>query len=286
MEHTVVAIQFNRLGKKYYFDTANIDVKNQDKVVVETARGIELGTVVSDRMKIKNEELVSPLKPIVRIATQRDLDDYEENIEREIHVLKKTDDFVKKNRLDMKLLNCEYTLDRAKLIIYFNAEGRVDFRELVKDLANEFHVRIELRQVGTRDGAKVLGGLGPCGRETCCTKFLTEFQPVSIKMAKNQNLSLNPNNISGICGKLLCCIKYEDDNYKEMRKRMPKLNSRVQTPEGNGTVTQVNYIMEQVTVNIEGSFHNFNVSELAGFEADNTQDDNIIDDKELLNLEE
>ncbi|MBN2540897.1 MAG: stage 0 sporulation family protein [Bacilli bacterium] len=286
MEHTVVAIQFNRLGKKYYFDTSNINVTLGDKVVVETARGIELGTVVSERMTIKNEELVSPLKPIVRLANEYDLRDNEENAEREPIVLKKTEEFVKKNRLEMKLLNCEYTLDRSKLIIYFNAEGRVDFRELVKDLANEFHVRIELRQVGTRDGAKVLGGLGPCGRETCCTRFLTEFQPVSIKMAKNQNLSLNPNNISGICGKLLCCIKYEDDNYKEMRKSMPKLNSKVQTPDGMGTVSQVNYIMQQVTVMMDGSLHNYSVNELAGYETDNAQDDLSVEDKELLNLEE
>jgi len=167
MEHTVVAIQFNRLGKKYYFDTANIDVKNGDKVVVETARGMELGFVVSERMNIKNDELVSPLKPIVRIANEEDIRNYEDNNEKEVYVLKITDELVRKHRLDMKLLNCEYTLDKAKLIIYFNSEGRVDFRELVKDLANEFHVRIELRQVGTRDGAKVLGGIGPCGRQTC-----------------------------------------------------------------------------------------------------------------------
>ena len=161
MQHSVVAIQFNRLGKKYYFDTANIDVKNGDKVVVETARGVELGFVVSDKMMIGNEDLVSPLKPIVRIASPSDIKRHEENVEKEIYVLAKTDELVRKNELEMKLLNCEYTLDRAKLIIYFNAEGRVDFRELVKDLATEFHVRIELRQVGTRDGAKVLGWYRP-----------------------------------------------------------------------------------------------------------------------------
>jgi cell fate regulator YaaT (PSP1 superfamily) len=286
MEHTVVAIQFNRLGKKYYFDTAHIEVKRGDKVVVETARGIELGFVASDRMSIGNEELVSPLKPIVRIATEEDIRNYEENTSKEPFVMKKTDELVKKNELEMKLLNCEYTLDRTKLIIYFNAEGRVDFRELVKDLANEFHVRIELRQVGTRDGAKVLGGIGPCGRQTCCTTFLNEFQPVSIKMAKNQNLSLNPNNISGICGKLLCCIKYEDDQYKEIRRNMPKMNSYVLTPSGKGQVVQVNYIMQQVTVNIEGNFYNYHISELTFEAKDDLQDDIQVDDKELLNLEE
>lgn len=285
MEHTVVAIQFNRLGKKYYFDTAHIEVAIGDKVVVETARGMELGTVVSERMTIKNDELVSPLKPIVRKANADDISHNEENIEKEPHVLKRTDELVKKNRLEMKLLNCEYTLDRSKLIIYFNADGRVDFRELVKDLANEFHVRIELRQVGTRDGAKVLGGLGPCGRETCCTRFLTEFQPVSIKMAKTQNLSLNPNNISGICGKLLCCIKYEDDIYKELRKRMPKVGSFVDTPAGRGKVTQVNYIMQQVFADVSGTVYVFQNDEL-GVEQTDAQDDFDIDDKELLNLEE
>ncbi len=285
MEHTVVAIQFNNLGKKYYFDTAHINVNNGDKVVVETARGLELGFVVSDKMIINNNELVSPLKPIVRLATQNDVKQYEENLEKETYVLKKTEELVNKNNLDMKLLNCEYTLDRAKLIIYFNAEGRVDFRELVKDLANEFHVRIELRQVGTRDGAKVLGGIGPCGRQTCCTQFLNEFQPVSIKMAKNQNLSLNPNNISGICGKLLCCIKYEDDTYKEIRKGMPKISSYVETPSGQGRVTQVNYVMQTATVDIQGTPHNFHVSEIK-FDKVTDIEDTQIDDKELLDLEE
>ncbi len=285
MVHTVVAIQFNRLGKKYYFDTAHIDVKKGDKVVVETARGIELGFVVSDIMSLKNEDLVSPLKPVVRIANTTDVTQYEENVEKEVEVLKKTDELIKRHQLEMKLLNCEYTLDRTKLIIYFNAEGRVDFRELVKDLATEFHVRIELRQVGTRDGAKVLGGIGPCGRQTCCTKFLTEFQPVSIKMAKNQNLSLNPNNISGICGKLLCCIKYEDETYKELRREMPKMDSYVETPIGRGRVTQINYILEQVSVIVEGNSHVYNKSEIK-FEQSASQEDLDVDDKELLNLEE
>jgi cell fate regulator YaaT (PSP1 superfamily) len=285
MQHSVVAIQFNRLGKKYYFDTANIDVKNGDKVVVETARGVELGFVVSNIMMIGSDELVSPLKPIVRIANPSDVKRYEENLEKEIIVLSKTDQLVKKNKLEMKLLNCEYTLDRAKLIIYFNAEGRVDFRELVKDLANEFHVRIELRQVGTRDGAKVLGGIGPCGRQTCCTTFLNEFQPVSIKMAKNQNLSLNPNNISGICGKLLCCINYEDDQYKELRQIMPKMDSVVSTAEGRGRVTNINFILQQVTVRIKDVQHVFHIDEIE-FKQKASQENLDVVDKELLNLEE
>lgn len=285
MQHSVVAIQFNRLGKKYHFDTANIDVKNGDKVVVETARGVELGFVVSNIMQIGNEDLVSPLKPIVRIATPHDVKKYEENVEKEARVLLKTEELIITNKLEMKLLNCEYTLDRSKLIIYFNAEGRVDFRELVKDLANEFHVRIELRQVGTRDGAKVLGGIGPCGRQTCCTTFLHEFQPVSIKMAKNQNLSLNPNNISGICGKLLCCINFEDEQYKELRKIMPKMDSFVNTPEGRGRVTNVNFVLEQVTVSIKDATHVFKLSEIK-FKQKAPQENLKVKDKKLLNLEE
>jgi len=285
MQHTVVAIQFNRLGKKYYFDTANIEVKNGDKVIVETARGVELGFVVSDKMQIGNEDLVSPLKPIVRIANQSDISRYEDNREKEKFVLKKTEELIFKNKLDMKLLNCEYTLDKSKLIIYFNAEGRVDFRELVKDLANEFHVRIELRQVGTRDGAKVLGGIGPCGRQTCCTTFLNEFQPVSIKMAKNQNLSLNPNNISGICGKLLCCINYEDKQYKEARGKMPKMDSYVNTPEGKGRVSNLNYILEEVTVVVKDTPRIFKLTEIK-FKQRASQENLVVKDKNLLKLEE
>ncbi len=286
MQHKVVAIQFDRLGKKYYFDTENIRVNNGDKVVVETIRGLELGSVVSDEMEISNEDLVSPLKPIIRVASQSDLKKHEENVADEPIVLDITEKLIIKNQLEMKLLNCEYTLDRSKLIIYFNAEGRVDFRELVKDLANEFHVRIELRQVGVRDGAKVLGGIGQCGRLTCCTTFLYEFQPVSIKMAKNQNLSLNPNNISGICGKLLCCIKYEDDNYKEFRERMPKIDSTVDTPDGKAQVKQLNYIMHSVQVELKNkNLVTYDISQIK-FKDKASQEDLEIDDKELLNLEE
>lgn len=285
MQHTVVSIQFNRLGKKYYFDTANLNVKKGDKVVVETIRGIELGFVVSEITKIGQDDLVSPLKPIVRFANEEDIRKYDENTKKEAVVLKKTEEFIKKHDLSMKLLNCEYTLDSSKLIIYFNSEGRVDFRDLVKDLANEFRVRIELRQVGARDGAKVLGGIGPCGRETCCTKFLHDFQPVSIRMAKNQDLSLNPNNISGICGKLLCCLTYEDSYYKETRKIMPKMNSYVQTPEGNGKVTYLNFVLQEVTVRIKDINHKFHLSDIKFKETASKEDLNV-KDKELLNLEE
>jgi cell fate regulator YaaT (PSP1 superfamily) len=263
MVYQVAQIQFNKLSKKYYFDYNQLPIKNGDQVVVETVRGVEMGFVVSDLIQIDESELVSPLKPVLRIATQEDKQMYEENIKSEVRVMERTSELVRRNQLDMKLLNCEFTLDRSKLIIYFNADGRIDFRELVKDLATEFHLRIELRQVGARDGAKVLGGIGPCGYLTCCTTFLGEFQPVSIKMAKNQSLSLNPSNISGLCGKLLCCINYEDDLYKQYRKEMPKLDSYVQTPEGKGRVLQVNFLTQICKISTEtGGVGYFHVSDI------------------------
>ncbi|HPD99795.1 MAG TPA: stage 0 sporulation family protein [Bacillota bacterium] len=278
MQHTVVAIQFNRLGKKYHFSTNNIDLKMGDFVVVETIRGFELGEVVSNVMQISDQDIVSPLKPILRLANFEDLKTHKENIEKEPHVLQKTQDLVKQNNLDMKLLNCEYTLDRTKLIIYFTAEGRVDFRELVKDLANEFHVRIELRQVGARDGAKVIGGIGPCGRQTCCTTFLREFEPVSIKMAKNQNLSLNPSNISGICGKLLCCIRYEDENYRDFKKEMPNINSLVWTLEGRGKVVDINYSLQSATIQFkDGTTKIFDINEIADTKEELSDDVSILE---------
>jgi cell fate regulator YaaT (PSP1 superfamily) len=248
MQYKVVSVNFSKLGKKYYFDTARLDLKFGDMVIVETVRGLELGFVAENPKMIEESELISALKPVVRKASDRDFEQYTANQKDQPEILERCSQLIAKNRLDMKLLNCEYTLDRSKLIIYFNAEGRVDFRDLVKDLANQFRVRIELRQVGTRDGAKVLGGIGPCGLLTCCTTFLGDFETVSIKMAKNQNLSLNPTNISGLCGKLFCCINYEDANYKEYRKTMPKLEAFVFTKTGRGKVVQVNFLNQTVKV--------------------------------------
>lgn len=263
MEHQVVPIKFNRLGKRYYFSADGKHINKGDKVVVETVRGIELGEAVSETITVDETDIVSPLKPIIRVATEQDILQNADNEANEPFVLKKTAELVKQNNLEMKLLNCEYTLDKSKLIIYFTSEGRVDFRELVKDLANEFHLRIELRQVGARDGARVLGGIGPCGLITCCSTFLGEFEPVSIKMAKNQNLSLNPSNISGLCGKLLCCIHYEDDNYKEYRKIMPKIDSYVRTPDGKGRVSQLNFITLTAKVEFDnGSSGYYHVNDL------------------------
>ncbi len=265
MARNIVAVQFERLGKKYYFSANNFSLEIGDPVVVETVRGMELGYIVKTDLDVSDDEIVSPLKPIVRLATEQDLLEYQENKKQEPEIMEKTSELVRKHNLDMKLLNCEYTLDKSRLIIYFTADGRVDFRDLVKDLANTFHIRIELRQVGARDGAKVLGGIGPCGMLTCCTTFLGDFQPVTIKMAKNQNLSLNPGNISGLCGKLMCCIRYEDDNYKEYRKTMPKVGSTVETVDGEAEVTNVNFISQVVTVRFaDGNMTSYPLSDLLG----------------------
>ena len=248
MANTVVGIRFKAVGKKYYFDPQEFDLKMYDKVVVETVRGYEMGEVIEGIKEVHDNELISALKPVFRIATEEDIKNYDQNIADIPKALERCRENINKNKLDMKLLGCEYTLDRTKLIIYFNAEGRVDFRELVKDLANEFRLRIELRQVGTRDGAKFLGGIGPCGYLLCCNTFLGDFDTVSIKMAKNQNLSLNPVNISGLCGKLLCCIKYENDTYTEHRTQLPKINSTVITEFGKAKVLAVNVIDKSVRV--------------------------------------
>ena len=263
MANTVVGIRFKSVGKKYYFDPQDFDLKMYDKVVVETIRGFEMGEVIEQIKEVDDSELIATLKPVQRVATESDIKNYERNLADIPNALAKCKAHIRKNKLDMKLLGCEFTLDRTKLIIYFNAEGRVDFRELVKDLANEFRLRIELRQVGTRDGAKFLGGIGPCGYLLCCNTFLGDFDTVSIKMAKNQNLSLNPVNISGLCGKLLCCIKFENDTYTENRKRMPKIGSTVVTEFGKAKVLAVNIIDESTRVlTEEDGVKSFRVDEL------------------------
>ena len=267
MGNSVVGIRFKAVCKKYYFDPAGFEVSLNDKVIVETVRGIELGEVIEREKSIEDSEIITTLKPIIRKATDEDLSKHKRNQDDIPGALKRVSTHVSNNKLEMKLLGCEYTLDRSKLIIYFNAEGRVDFRELVKDLANEFKVRIELRQVGTRDGAKFLGGIGPCGYLLCCNTFLGDFDTVSIKMAKNQNLSLNPVNISGLCGKLLCCIRYENDTYKEHRGELPKMHSFVDTTEGKGKVIAVNIIDKSVRVlTQENGVKSFNVEDLLKIE--------------------
>ena len=246
MANTVVGIRFKAVGKKYYFSPAGFKLELHDRVIVETVRGIELGEVVEREKEIQESEIISTLKPVIRTATEKDLRNHKRNQDDIPGALARCATHIKKNKLEMKLLGCEYTLDRSKLIIYFNSEGRVDFRELVKDLANDFRVRIELRQVGSRDGAKFLGGIGPCGYVLCCNTFLGDFDTVSIRMAKNQNLSLNPVNISGLCGKLLCCIKYENETYKEHRRLLPKQGSYIKTELGRARVLAVNIIAKTV----------------------------------------
>ncbi len=231
-----IRVKFKPVGKPYFFSTAGFDLKNGDQVIVNTTRGIELGYCAGDVFDIELKDLTAELKDIVRVATKTDKDNYDKNKSEEASIVLTTKNFSKELDLPIKVLEAEYTLDRAKLIIYFESENRVDFRELVKKLAEVYHTRIELRQVGSRDGAKVFGGIGPCGLIVCCKTFITEFENVSVKMAKNQNLSLNPTKISGNCGKLLCCINYENELYKELRKLAPDIGDIVKTPDGPAKV--------------------------------------------------
>ena len=256
-----VKVKFKNAGKQYFFATDGIKVADKDMVVVETIRGKELGFVVGNEFSLDGHELTTELKSIVRKADSIDIKKYESNKEMEPVILKDTKRLVKKNKLDMKVLSSEYTLDRSKLIIQFESENRVDFRQLVKDIAEIYKTRIELRQVGSRDGSKILGGIGPCGLILCCNKFLTEFDNVSIKMAKNQNLSLNPSKISGNCGKLLCCIKYEDEVYRELQKKAPKAGKTITTPDGVGKVLNVDVLNRKAQVKVfstnKYSFYSF-----------------------------
>jgi cell fate regulator YaaT (PSP1 superfamily) len=226
----VVGIGFKEVGKIYCFGCEQLNLKTGDKVVVETIRGLELGTVIQSPREIDEKDLEHDLKPVLRYATKHDLKMYEENQQRAQKAIEICKEIVKRHKLEMKLLECEYTLDRQKIIVYYNADGRVDFRELLKDLAAEFKMRIELRQIGPREGAKFIGGLGPCGREVCCVKHLREFDLVTMKMAKEQGMTLNASKVAGLCGKLMCCIGYESATYEEIRKRVPLVGDLVKTP--------------------------------------------------------
>ena len=244
----IVGVRFKNAGKIYYFDPVDFEIEEDMDVVVETARGLEYGTIVVGKKEIDEESLVSPLKPIIRIATEEDTKIYKENKEKAKETFELCLEKIKENNLTMYLIDCEYTFDRNKLIFYFTAEGRIDFRELVKDLAAIFKTRIELRQIGVRDEAKSIGGLGPCGRSLCCSSWLGDFQPVSIKMAKDQSLSLNPTKISGICGRLFCCLKYEHDVYVEAIEKVPPVGAIVKVDSNKGKVIETNPLLEQVKV--------------------------------------
>ena len=244
----IVGVRFKKAGKIYYFDPVDFQIEEDMDVVVETARGLEYGTVVVGKKEIDEESLISPLKPIIRIATEEDTKIYNENKEKAKETFELCLQKIKEHELTMYLIDCEYTFDRNKLIFYFTAEGRIDFRELVKDLAAIFKTRIELRQIGVRDEAKSIGGLGPCGRNLCCSSWLGDFQPVSIKMAKDQSLSLNPTKISGICGRLFCCLKYEHDVYVEAIEKIPPVGAIVKVDGSKGKVIETNPLLEQAKV--------------------------------------
>ncbi|MGM0502186.1 MAG: PSP1 domain-containing protein [Bacillota bacterium] len=246
----VVGIRFKPVHKVYYFKPAGENLNIGDKVVAETIRGIQIGEVVIDSKEVDESELDSPLKDIKRRATKRDLRKAERNIEEADKAFDICLDKIAEHGLPMNLVGSEYTLDKGKLLFYFTADGRVDFRELVKDLASIFKTRIELRQIGVRDEAKMLGGLGPCGRELCCKTFLCDFDPISINLAKEQDLALNPNKISGICGRLMCCLKYEVKNYRKAKKEMPNIGQEVETDYGSGEVTDFNVVKETLKVDL------------------------------------
>lgn len=263
----IVGVKFKNTSKIYYFAPTEAEYEENFGVVVETAKGLEYGTVVFGVKEVDDKECVLPLKPIVRKATKRDLENIKRNEAKVPEALKIAEEKVQKQNLKMKLVGCEYSFDGKKIIFYFTADGRVDFRELVKDLAAVFRIRIELRQVGIRDETKLIGGLAPCGRPCCCGSCMPDFRKVSIKMAKTQGLSLNPSKISGLCGRLMCCLEYESEYYGEAYKKMPKLGGKVTTPEGEGVVVSNNMLKLISKVKIvknDGSevYKDFNVSEL------------------------
>lgn len=248
----VIGVRFRTAGKIYFFAPGRFEIKKGDHVIVETARGIEYGTVVAAPKEIEDDKVIQPLKPVLRIATPKDQEQEAANKVKEKEAFKICLEKIKKHNLDMKLIDAEYTFDNNKVLFYFTADGRIDFRELVKDLAAVFKTRIELRQIGVRDETKIVGGIGICGRALCCHTYLSEFIPVSIKMAKEQNLSLNPTKISGVCGRLMCCLKNEEETYEELNRRLPNVGDYVTTEDGfKGEVHSVNVLRQLVKVIIE-----------------------------------
>ncbi len=267
----IIGVRFKNIGKIYYFDPGNTTVKQGEYVVVETARGIECGVAVLGNREVPDSKISHPLKSMIRIATPADLKKLEENKEKENNAFDVCLEKIETHKLKMKLIDVEYTFDNNKVLFYFTADGRVDFRELVKDLAGAFKTRIELRQIGVRDEARMMGGLGICGKPFCCATFLDEFQPVSIKMAKEQGLSLNPSKISGTCGRLMCCLKYEQDAYEDLIRRTPKVGATVSTKEGKGKVVDVSLLTGELKVilddagdNMQHSFNRKDVRVISG----------------------
>ena len=248
----VIGVRFRTAGKIYFFDPLEFEIKRGDHVIVETARGVEYGTVVCDPKEVEEDQVIQPLKPVLRVATAKDDEQEKSNKEKEREAFKVCLEKIRKHELDMKLIDAEYTFDNNKVLFYFTADGRIDFRELVKDLAAVFKTRIELRQIGVRDETKILGGIGSCGRQLCCHSHLSEFVPVSIKMAKEQNLSLNPTKISGVCGRLMCCLKHEEETYEELNRNLPNVGDFVNCSDGvKGEVHSVNVLRQLVKVIVE-----------------------------------
>ncbi len=249
----IIGVRFKEVGKIYYFDPDGVTAKNGDQVIVETSRGVECGIVAIANRQVDDDSVIKPLKKVVRLASAEDKAKMADNRAKEKRAYKVALEKIAANKLDMKLVDVEYTFDNSKILFYFTADGRVDFRELVKDLASVFRTRIELRQIGVRDEAKMLGGLGICGKPFCCATFLGEFQPVSIKMAKEQGLSLNPTKISGTCGRLMCCLKYEQEAYEDLLRTTPRVGAQVQAPDGRGRVTEVSLLTGNLKVHLEDS---------------------------------
>ena len=287
----VIGVRFRKAGKVYYFDPAQMEIKMGDHVIVETARGIEFGEVVLGVREVDEKKVIQPLKSVIRMATKNDEELERKNKEKEHEAFQICQEKIRKHELQMKLIDAEYTFDNNKLLFYFTADGRIDFRELVKDLASVFKTRIELRQIGVRDEAKIMGGIGVCGRPLCCATYMPEFVPVSIKMAKEQNLSLNPTKISGVCGRLMCCLKNEEETYEELNSHLPGIGDYVTTPDKlKGEVLSVSVLRQRVKVvvttgNDEKEVREYPVAEIR-FKPKRRNDKMHIDDKELKQLEE
>ena len=284
----IIGVRFRNAGKIYYFDPKKLPIKKGDHVIVETARGIEYGSVVADAREVTDDQVVQPLKPVIRIANADDNARDQRNKEKEKEAFRICLEKIRKHKLEMKLIDTEYTFDNNKVLFYFTADGRIDFRELVKDLASVFKTRIELRQIGVRDETKVVGGVGICGRELCCHTFLSEFAPVSIKMAKQQNLSLNPTKISGVCGRLMCCLKNEEDTYEYLNSRLPGIGDRVIADDGlKGEVQSVNVLRQLVKVLVdvqdEKELREYKVEQLK-FKPRRKKEKLNLNDKELKEL--
>lgn len=285
----VIGVRFRTAGKIYFFDPLSFDIKRGDHVIVETARGVEYGTVVGDIREVEDTKVFQPLKPIIRVANEKDDEQEKNNKKKEQEAFKICLEKIKKHNLDMKLIDAEYTFDNNKVLFYFTADGRIDFRELVKDLASVFKTRIELRQIGVRDETKITGGIGICGRALCCHTHLSEFVPVSIRMAKEQNLSLNPTKISGVCGRLMCCLKHEEETYEDLNRRLPNVGDYVTTDQGTkGEVSSVNVLRQLVKVIVdlgdEKEIQEFKVAQLK-FKSKKKNKKDLVSAQELAELE-